>query len=268
MLALFNKEISAAIIVVADKIRSSPALIFQSTSMQAGMLAGFSKHPEVKDARDCHDSSTYMQDWDTCIEFDFEDAVSKTKGNVFVRLFPVGNHVHMVMVFFSSNHITYEQSFPAFVEVINSLRCGEEYRTVPDMLEVAEDVHLANEVAEDVRFVKYDNGIVYDTKTDLEWYVGPDTDMTWIEAKEWVNSLSLDGGGWRMPTYSELRPLYQDGRGIGNMSPLFETTGRWVWADHGFQGTNKPGFSLDYGSESWENSSMSSTSRAFAVRSR
>jgi hypothetical protein len=278
MLALFNKEISAAIIVVAEKTMLFQGLIFQSDSLQAAILAELSKQPEVKDARDCHDSRTYMQDWDICIEFDFEDAVSKAKGNMFMRLFPVGNDVHTVMVQLGSNHITYEQSFPAFVKIINSLRCGEYYRTVPDMLEVAEDVHLGKEVAEDVhlgkevaedvRFVKYDNGIVYDAKTDLEWYAGPDRDTTWEEAREWANNLSLDGGGWRMPTGNELSTLYQRGKGARNISPLFETTGWWIWTNWTIEGRRSQGFRLDLGFEDWEIANMSSTSRAFAVRSR
>jgi len=163
MLALFNKEISAAIIVVAEKTMLFRGLIFQSDSLQAAILAEFSKQPDVKDARDCHDSRTYMHDWDICIEFDFEDAVSKAKGNMFMRLFLVGNDVHIVMVQLGSNHITYEQSFPAFVKVINSLRCGEYYRTVPDMLEVAEDVHLGKEAEkiENNAQAYYNRGLVY-----------------------------------------------------------------------------------------------------------
>ena len=39
------------------------------------------------------------------------------------------------------------------------------------------------------------NGIVRDTHTGLEWKAGPDKDTTWGEAKSWVESLDLDGGG-------------------------------------------------------------------------
>lgn len=117
-------------------------------------------------------------------------------------------------------------------------------------------------------YVKYDNGVIHDTKTDLEWYVGPDTDITWNKAKKWVDSLSIDGGGWRMPSKPELWALYQKGKGTRNISTFFDTTGWWVWASTGLEAKAKPGFSFDYGSESWEYSSMSSTSRVFAVRNR
>ena len=46
-------------------------------------------------------------------------------------------------------------------------------------------------------YVAYANGIVKDTKTGLEWKAGPDRDTTWAEARSWVQSLNLDGGGWR-----------------------------------------------------------------------
>ena len=111
---------------------------------------------------------------------------------------------------------------------------------------------------------KYYNGTVYDTKTRLKWYAGPDRDMTWKEGKEWVNNLSVDGGGWRMPAVKELRTLYQDGKGTRNMSSLFETTGWWVWADTRSTGEQKPNYSLELAVETW----MSGRSRAFAVRPR
>ena len=47
-------------------------------------------------------------------------------------------------------------------------------------------------------YVAYANGVVKDTNTGLEWKAGPDRDMTWNEARFWVESLNLDGGGWRI----------------------------------------------------------------------
>ena len=58
------------------------------------------------------------------------------------------------------------------------------------------------EVDRDGVYVAYANGIVKDSNTGLEWKVGPDKNTTWYEAKSWVLSLNLDGGGWRMPTYA------------------------------------------------------------------
>jgi len=37
-----------------------------------------------------------------------------------------------------------------------------------------EDKHEAREISQDGNFVAYDNQVVYDTRTGLEWFVGPD----------------------------------------------------------------------------------------------
>ena len=73
------------------------------------------------------------------------------------------------------------------------------------------------------------DGIVKDTKTGLEWIAGPDRNTTWQEAKKWVDNLSIDGGGWRMPTIKELRTLYSRTSGPQYIR-LLKTTGRTVWS--------------------------------------
>ena len=52
-------------------------------------------------------------------------------------------------------------------------------------------------VAQDNHYEKYENGIVYDKETNLEWVVGPDKCTYGHTAKYWVAHLDLDGGGWR-----------------------------------------------------------------------
>ncbi len=82
----------------------------------------------------------------------------------------------------------------------------------------------------DGTFVAYATRVVKDTKTDLEWFAGPNRMMTWGEARSWVESLSIDGGGWRMPTREELKTLYKKGAGPHNITPLLKVTGWWVWS--------------------------------------
>ena len=38
-------------------------------------------------------------------------------------------------------------------------------------------------IAKDSQYVSYENGIVYDEKTNIEWLAGPDKFVTWDEAK-------------------------------------------------------------------------------------
>ncbi len=53
------------------------------------------------------------------------------------------------------------------------------------------------------------NDIIYDSKTGLEWCTGPNRDMNWKQARNWVGNLKIGGGDWRMPTRGELRNIYQ-----------------------------------------------------------
>ena len=123
-------------------------------------------------------------------------------------------------------------------------------------------------VARDGRYCKYANGIVKDTSWGLEWKAGPDKNTNWDEARSWVQSLNIDGGGWRMPTMDELQRLYRKGTGSRNMTPLLETTGWFVWAGK-TKGSSKAGsFTFHYGNRYWSYRYYSNHYRTFAVRSR
>jgi hypothetical protein len=121
--------------------------------------------------------------------------------------------------------------------------------------------------AQNWRFIADDKGIVTDTKTGLEWFVGPDSNTTWDEAKSWVETLSVDGGRWRMPSREELKSLYTKGVGIRNMSPLFKTTGSFVWTGETVGSLHAWGFCFEIGSAYWPRRDQIETARGFAVRS-
>lgn len=119
--------------------------------------------------------------------------------------------------------------------------CDEYYAAAWDpyqfkTLEVSSQVDKAMEhfnlVSEGIsgRFITFNNGVVWDKKTGFEWIAGPDKDTNWDEAKSWVKSLTVDGGGWRMPTIKELKTLYKKGVGTHNMTPLLKTNGGYVWS--------------------------------------
>ncbi len=51
-------------------------------------------------------------------------------------------------------------------------------------------------------------GTVYDTRTRLTWQRATDTTArAWPDAKTYCGGLAVAGGGWRLPTISELRCL-------------------------------------------------------------
>jgi hypothetical protein len=110
-------------------------------------------------------------------------------------------------------------------------------------------------------------GIVSDSKTGLEWKVGPDKDTNWDQARAWVQNLKLDGGGWRMPTLDELKGLYIKGASPLNMSPLLKTTGWQVWSDKLKDPLFAWGFYYVCGGKGWDGRKFPYDFRAFAVRS-
>lgn len=50
-------------------------------------------------------------------------------------------------------------------------------------------------------------GVVTDSKTGIQWAPSNGEEMTHSQAEEYVKSLNLDGGGWRLPTIKELEQL-------------------------------------------------------------
>jgi curved DNA-binding protein CbpA len=127
-------------------------------------------------------------------------------------------------------------------------------------------------IVRDGTFIAYTNGVVYDKKTGLEWFAGPDRNTDWYEAKEWVESLNVAGGGWRMPTKEELKTLYQKGAGTRNMTPLLKTTGWRVWSGETRDLSSAWAFNFSGGfyGGGWglRGSSNNYDGRGFAVRSR
>ena len=82
--------------------------------------------------------------------------------------------------------------------------------------------------------------MVYDTESGLEWYAGPDIDITWDDAKKWISNLNMKeryiselykpGGYWRLPGTHELETLYRKKFVEYNMTPLFNLAGMIVWS--------------------------------------
>lgn len=123
-------------------------------------------------------------------------------------------------------------------------------------------------VAVDRHLVRYDNGVVYDRDSALEWYAGPDEAMTWEKASRWATNLEAAGGGWRMPTRGELRTIHSVGDGINNITLLLYTSGYWIWAGQTGKSASRWLFSFSYGGEGWIGLPPADGGRALAVRIR
>ena len=81
--------------------------------------------------------------------------------------------------------------------------------------------YLKNVTSEDKWFIVYRYGIIFDKDTGLEWIAGPDRDLDWLMAKNWIDSLKVAGGGWRMPTLEELETR-------GHIAKHFFKTTGWL----------------------------------------
>ena len=123
------------------------------------------------------------------------------------------------------------------------------------------------EIDRDGNLIAYSNRVVKDTISRLEWFAGPERNMTWNDAKAWVESLNVEGGGWRMPTREELKTLYQKGAGTRNMTPLLKTTGWWVWSGETTDSASAWNLSFLDCSEHLGDRDSSLDTRGFAVRS-
>ncbi len=91
------------------------------------------------------------------------------------------------------------------------------------LLSYASVIHAGD----DARFT-FKDGVIDDSEYGLQWVPAPDWAMNHYQAEEYVRSLSLAGGGWRLPTRAELRSLY-DASKPGLADPKFNVSGKLVW---------------------------------------
>ena len=102
-----------------------------------------------------------------------------------------------------------------------------------------DNAHLGERVADLAtgvsRFSRSDDGVVTDSETNLQWLLGPDKQVNYNQAEQWVAwaAANVAGGGWQMPTREQLKTLYDPAyRYSGHISPVFNVThDRWVWAE-------------------------------------
>jgi hypothetical protein len=124
----------------------------------------------------------------------------------------------------------------------------------------------ADTVDKGERYIKSFNGVILDTQKNLEWFIGPDKDTTWQEAKDWAKRLSVDGGNWRVPTIDELRVLYQTAVGDDNMTPLLKSGACWVWSSEERDSLTAWFFDFSEGKKKWFNRNSRKYKRALSIR--
>ena len=111
------------------------------------------------------------------------------------------------------------------------------------------------------RYKRTNCGSIVDSRTGLEWFVGPDADETWTGAQSWARNLDACGKRWDLPTIGDLRSLFDKefvaGTGYftsgrhwpAHIEPIFSAIGQgsWVWASGELAGGNAPAFNFNQG---------------------
>jgi hypothetical protein len=123
-------------------------------------------------------------------------------------------------------------------------------------------------VGRDGRYVAFADSVICDCYSGLEWLVGPDKDMSWEDACKWVRNLAVGGGGWRLPSLSELRGLFKMNKKGDNISPLFKLTMTDVWSCEIQDESSAWGFNFLPGNQFWTCKTLSRRFRVLAVRAK
>lgn len=81
-------------------------------------------------------------------------------------------------------------------------------------------------------FIDNGNETVTDSVTGLVWQKGFEVNLTWYEAQNYCQNLSLDGKDWRLPTPHELRTLidYEIFNPSINTVAFPNTPPEWFWS--------------------------------------
>ena len=133
-----------------------------------------------------------------------------------------------------------------------------------------------NAAADDGRWKVVKPGVMVDTFTELQWTQRDNLggDVNWNQAKAHCAGLALDGGGWGLPTMTELSQVYSGAQGeisCGNYkcrAPKgFYLTGLLFWSNEREGSSEAWSFYLSHGvRDSYAVSSAPLFSRALCVR--
>lgn len=73
-------------------------------------------------------------------------------------------------------------------------------------------------------------GIIFDVRTGLEWTIDALQRVNWDQAMERALKLSIDGGGWKLPTKAELIGFFETVQKNGRNGLMGYELQSWVWS--------------------------------------
>jgi formylglycine-generating enzyme required for sulfatase activity/tRNA A-37 threonylcarbamoyl transferase component Bud32 len=149
--------------------------------------------------------------------------------------------------------------------VETSPKSGKEKDTAP--AESPSSFKMASEDSPTDHFL-YDNGTIWDTRTGLEWIVGPDEGTSFLEATKWLekrNGKYRFSRQWRLPTDNEMQTICNRRK---SLPAFFKTSGLYVWCYKRPSATEVWIYDLKNGTARLHNYISVSVERVFGVRSR
>lgn len=119
------------------------------------------------------------------------------------------------------------------------------------------------------------DGVLEQAHSGLQWRQRDNgRDVSWQEARDYCGSLSVAGGGWQLPTASELQSLYDPndsatascGGSTCKVSALFELSSPYYWTNNEAGGDSAWYVSLEHGGQFADSVRVLSSYRALCVR--
>jgi hypothetical protein len=107
----------------------------------------------------------------------------------------------------------------------------------------SENIEANNNGEQIDSFIKYNDNCIKDLKTNYYWYIAPDKDFNFEEACLFSKNISERNLNWRVPTYNEIKSLYNSeysaGVGFFNNDKYYPAkihnvfnsigSGSWFW---------------------------------------
>ncbi len=118
----------------------------------------------------------------------------------------------------------------------------------------------------DGRYAAYDNGIVCDCYSGMEWLSSPDEDTNWPEAHRWAKHLKTGGGGWQLATIEQLKSLYCRNKNGDRITPLLAMQATDVWSSDVYDEASAWGFNFIPGNAFRTYRTYKNRFRALAIR--
>ncbi len=108
--------------------------------------------------------------------------------------------------------------------------------------------------------------VIKDSWLGLQWASPKGQSMDHYEAEDYAKGLTLDGGGWRLPTRSELIDLYKSFN--GNADPAFDIDEKWAWTNECLDLSSAYVFNFKFGNARPVIRDASKSGRVLVVRPR